>query len=184
MSDLAWLREAGLADWIVERHRRGTTVIGICGGYQMLGRTITDPGGVESSAGRADGLGLIPATTELTGEKTTREVRATTTGGVAFAAYEIHLGVTTVAPDAGLRPFARLQDGIPEGIRGERVVGTYLHGALEDASVCAELFDVKMLSGVSKASQYGRMANWFEQHARHLSDLEEAFVGGSDASRT
>ena len=181
MSDLAWLRETGLADWIVERHRRGTTVIGICGGYQMLGRTIADPGCVESSAGRADGLGLIPAITELTGQKTTREVRATTIGGVAFAAYEIHLGVTTVVPDAGLKPFARLDDGMPDGIRGERVVGTYLHGALEDASVCAELFGVEMPSGVSKASQYRRMANWFEHHARHVEDLGEAFVGGSDS---
>jgi adenosylcobyric acid synthase len=183
LSDLVWLRETGLADWIVERHARGTTVIGICGGYQMLGRTIADPGCVESSAGRGDGLGLIPAITELTGQKTTREVRATTTGGVAFAAYEIHLGVTTVAPDAGLGPFARLQDGTPEGIRGERVFGTYLHGALENASVCAEVFGVEMPSDTPKASQYQLMADWFEQHVRHVADLKEAVFGGPDASR-
>ncbi len=106
LSDLAWLRETGLADWIIERHRRGATVIGICGGYQMLGATITDPSGVESSAGQADGLGLIPATTELAGEKTTREVRATTTRGTAFAAYEIHLGVHDDGT-AGCRPRGR-----------------------------------------------------------------------------
>jgi adenosylcobyric acid synthase len=172
LSDLAWLRETGLADWIVERHRRGATVVGICGGYQMLGRTITDPTGVESARGRAAGLGLIPVSTELTREKTTREVCATTAKGAAFTAYEIHLGVTTVSPDAALDPFARLQDGTAEGVRGERVFGTYLHGALENAGVCAELFGVEMPSGVSKASQYRLMAEWFEHHARHLPDFE------------
>ena len=170
-SDLAWLRQTGLADWIVECYGRGATVIGICGGYQMLGRTIADPGGVESSAGLADGLGLIPAITELTGEKTTREVRATTIEGVTFAAYEIHLGVTTIAPEAGLEPFARLEDGTPDGIRGTRVVGTYLHGALENPNVCAEVFGISAPFSFSKASQYRRMADWFEDHARHVAEL-------------
>jgi adenosylcobyric acid synthase len=169
--DLAWLRRTGLADWILAQHRCGATVIGICGGYQMLGRTIADPGSVESS-GEAQGLGLIPAVTELTREKTTRAVGAALESGVQFGGYEIHLGITTVAPDAALAPFARLDDGSLDGVRGTGVVGTYLHGALESPGVCAEIFGVAMPPGVCKAGEYKRMAAWFEEHARNLADLD------------
>ncbi|MEQ1908330.1 MAG: cobyric acid synthase, partial [Vicinamibacterales bacterium] len=88
VADLSWLREVGLADWILQQHRCGTTVIGICGGYQMLGQTIRDPAGLESSVGEAKGLGLLPVVTELAREKRTRAVTATTLGGVRFGAYE------------------------------------------------------------------------------------------------
>jgi len=166
VSDLAWLRKTGLADWILDQHRRGTFVIGICGGYQMMGRTIADPDGMESAAGQADGLGLIPALTVLAREKTTRAVTATTSGGVRFGAYEIHLGVTTVAHGSNLAPFARIDEGAVEGVRGAGVLGTYLHGALENPRVCAEIFATVEPSAMSKASQYLRMAAWFDRHAR------------------
>ena len=107
IADLAWLRETGLADWILEQHRGGATVVGICGGYQMLGRTIHDPDGMESRSGSAEGLGLLPASTSLSREKRTQAVRATTPGGVRFGGYEIHLGVTTLDRDDRLR--ARLR---------------------------------------------------------------------------
>jgi len=171
VSDLGWLRETGLADWIVERHRHGTTVIGICGGYQMLGRTIVDPAGVESSARHADGLGLVPAVTELTLEKRTQATTATTPHGVRFGAYEIHLGVTTLDPGIDVSPFARLEDGAAEGVRGAGVLGTYLHGALENPDVCAEILGIDPPSTVAKASQYQRMAAWFAEHARHLHEI-------------
>jgi adenosylcobyric acid synthase len=171
LSDLAWLRQAGLADWLVDQHRTGTTIVGICGGYQMLGRTITDPAGVESASGAADGLGLIPAVTELTRDKQTRAVAATTSGGVRFGAYEIHLGVTTLDPAAALAPFASLSSGAPEGARATGVVGTYLHGALENAEVCAEIFGVEPPARASKAIEYRRMAEWFATYARHRGEL-------------
>ena len=171
LSDLAWLRSTGLADWILEQHRRGAFVIGICGGYQMLGRTIADPDEMESSAGQADGLGLIPAVTELARDKTTRAVTATTPGGVRFGAYEIHLGITTVAPDVMHSPFARLDEGSVDGVRSAGVLGTYLHGALEHPRVCAEIFGIAEPEAMSKASRYQQMAAWFARHARHLDDL-------------
>jgi adenosylcobyric acid synthase len=170
LADLAWLRATGLAEWIVERHRQGTTVIGICGGYQMLGRTIADPAGMESSAGQATGLGLIAAATELARDKRTRAVTATTPAGVRFGGYEIHLGVTTI-DEGDVTPFAHLEDGTAEGVRGRHLVGTYLHGALENGAVCAELFGIDPPATVGKAREYERMAAWFEKHARHLSDL-------------
>jgi adenosylcobyric acid synthase len=172
LSDLGWLRQSGLADWLLDQHRRGTTIVGICGGYQMLGRTVTDPGGIESAPGAvADGLGLIAAVTELTRDKRTRAVAATTGGGVRFGAYEIHLGVTTLESSAPMAPFASLSDGASEGVIGRGVIGTYLHGALENAEVCAEIFGVDPPKRASKAIEYQRMGAWFAEHARHLDEL-------------
>jgi adenosylcobyric acid synthase len=171
MADLSWLRDTGLAAWILEQHRVGATVIGICGGYQMLGRTIGDPDGMESSAGEAAGLGLLPAVTHLAREKQTRAVIATTPGGTRFGGYEIHLGHTTLDPNSQAVPFARLDDGGVDGARGAGVLGTYLHGALEHPEVCAELFGIAAPSVRSKSDQYQRLADWFEQHGRHLDQL-------------
>ncbi len=163
LADLAWLRASGLDAWTRAQHRRGATLIGICGGVQMLGDTIRDPDGVESARGSAPGLGLLPVDTVLMPEKTTRVRQATTPGGVTFSAYEIHVGVTT--PRKAAAPFARLDDGTDEGARVDRAIGTYLHGALEDAAVCAELFGVGVQPGASKAAQYRALADWFERYA-------------------
>ena len=170
-ADLEWLRRVGLADWIVARHARGMTVVGICGGYQMLGREIADPSSVESDRASAPGLGLIAASTTLTREKRTRVVRATTARGVTFAGYEIHLGVTTLADEAGTAPFATIDDGGADGVRGPGVLGTYLHGALEDVEVCREIFGVDLPSTPAKAAHYDRLADWLESSGRDLGRL-------------
>ena len=126
---------------------------------------------MESSAGDAEGLGLVPAVTHLSREKQTRAVTATTPGGVRFGGYEIHLGVTAIDRSDDVVPFARLDDGGVDGVRGAGVVGTYLHGALEHPEVCAELFGVDAPSAASKADQYQRLAAWFAQHVRHIDQL-------------
>jgi adenosylcobyric acid synthase len=161
IADLAWLRSRGLDRWILDQHRRGTQVWGVCGGYQMLGRSIADPLGVESAAGQTEGLGLLPVDTVLEGEKTTRVVEAELAGsGRRFRAYEIHMGRTQVD---GAEPFAFVE-GCPEGARRPRVLGTYLHGALEDPGVLEELLGVRV-ERPSKEAVYDRLACWFEQHA-------------------
>lgn len=170
IEDLEWLRRTGLADWILAEHDRGTRIIGICGGFQMLGETIEDPGDVESSTnGRAvRGLGLLPAKTTIVPEKTTRPVSARTPLGISFPAYEIHMGRTTVRSDA--QPFAILDDGTTDGIRWGRVFGTYLHGALEHAGIVRELLgvDVSDREAIGAERHYDRLAKWFEENA----DLE------------
>jgi adenosylcobyric acid synthase len=171
IADMMWLRTVGLAQWIEQRHRQGATVIGICGGYQMLGRVIRDPYGVESSTEEVRGLGLVAASTELTPDKRTRAVVATTTGGVQFGGYEIHLGVTTHDRSSIVRGFARFADGTDEGITADRVVGTYLHGAFEHPGVCAEVFGIPAPTARSKADQYRQLGKWFEEHGRHLEEL-------------
>jgi adenosylcobyric acid synthase len=171
IADLLWLRKVGLDKWILSQHRAGATVVGICGGYQMLGKSVHDPEGVESNLSAAEGLGLLPVTTTLTNEKRTRAVSATTRAGVVFGGYEIHMGVTVPEEGHTSAPFATLDDGQYDGACSARVIGTYLHGALEHPNVCAELFGIPMPSAVSKAAEYERLAAWFDQHGRHLDCL-------------
>jgi len=166
IADLTWLRASGVADWIVAQHRRGATVIGICGGYQMLGRTVSDPFGVESHVRLAAGLGLLPAVTSMASVKTTRVRRARTRGGTTFTGYEIHLGTTRL--DGACEPFARFDDGTADGACRDGVIGTYLHGALENPDVCAELFGIPAHALAPKSEDYGRLAAWFERHGRGL----------------
>jgi adenosylcobyric acid synthase len=132
IAGLAALREAGFDVDIAAHLRRGGAVLGLCGGYQMLGRLIHDPHGIEGPAGSAQGLGLLDVETTLAGEKRLELVEGATADGAPFSAYEMHMGVTR-GPDCA-RPFARLAGGMPEGAvsRDGRVVGTYLHGLFAD----------------------------------------------------
>lgn len=172
LGDLDWLHRVGLAAWIRAEHDHGARVLGICGGYQMLGRTVVDPAGVESARLAVPGLALLPIETVLTTCKVTRVVSATTPGGAAFGAYEIHLGQTSGPAQAGGTPFATLSDGTPEGLRLGRVIGTYLHGALEEPAVCAELLGVPVTALPTMGRDYDRLADWLVRHARRLDDWE------------
>jgi adenosylcobyric acid synthase len=167
LADLAWLRERRLDSWILDQHSQGSTVIGICGGFQMLGESIADPESVESPHTAARGLGLLRADTRLLSSKTTCVRRAKTARGTAFDAYEIHLGVTR--SNQGAQPFAWLEDGTPEGMCGERVMGTYLHGALEHAAVCSEVFGVPVTPEGDRLHEYAGLGTWFGEHCRQPS---------------
>jgi len=171
LSDLAWMRDRGLDVWVRDQHRRGATVIGICGGFQMMGESIHDPHGLESARGSATGLGLLPAETILAAEKTTKLRRATMAEDVSFSAYEIHLGLTTCRQP--LPPFARLDDGALDGVRIDRLIGTYLHGALEDPQVCSALFGISVEAGSGKGAEHDALADWFERYAQE----PEAWLG-------
>jgi adenosylcobyric acid synthase len=129
----------------------------------MLGETVDDPHGLESTVGEVEGLKLLALRTVLASDKTSRVVRATTPSGHGGWAYEIHLGVSTL--QRAYPPFAILDDGSHDGARGDRVIGTYLHGALEDAAVLSELLGVSVSAPASKADQYAALADWFERYA-------------------
>jgi adenosylcobyric acid synthase len=132
IADLAALHSAGFHIDIAAHVRRGGRVLGLCGGYQMLGRTIRDPLGLEGSVGAADGLGLLDVETTLTRDKRLERVQGVTSDGIPISGYEMHMGLTE-GPDRA-RPFARLSDGSPEGAVSPdgRVVGTYIHGLFAD----------------------------------------------------
>ncbi|MBK1635598.1 cobyric acid synthase [Rhodovulum adriaticum] len=130
--DLAFLRAQGWDVDIAAHVRRGGHVLGLCGGYQMLGQRILDPEGLEGPAGATDGLGLLDIETVMQPDKTLTRVAAIhAETGAAFSGYEIHIGATE-GPDRA-RPFAHVA-GVPEGavsIDG-RVAGSYLHGLFSE----------------------------------------------------
>lgn len=139
IADMAFLREQGWDIDILGHRRRGGAVLGICGGYQMLGRTITDPMGVEGPAGGSiEGLGLIDAHTILGQDKALRQVRGSAMGA-PFEGYEIHVGETS-GPATDL-PFALLEGTRFDGaisVDG-RVMGTYCHGLLGSGALRSAL---------------------------------------------
>ena len=126
--DLKFLREQGWDVDLYAHYRRGGHILGLCGGYQMLGRQINDPDGLDGPAGRTEGLGFLNVNTEMLPEKTLRKVTAThVKSKLAVSGYEIHLGKTT--GEDCKQPFAYL-DKEPEGAcsKDGRISGSYLHG--------------------------------------------------------
>ena len=132
IADFETLREGWDID-IAAHVRRGGHVLGLCGGYQMLGSSIADPDGIEGLAGSVPGLSLLQVDTVIAGEKTLAEVSGTTVADAApVKGYEMHMGVSTGADTA--RPLVRFSDGRTDGaISGDgRVAGTYVHGFFAD----------------------------------------------------
>jgi adenosylcobyric acid synthase len=131
IADLAALRDAGWDTDLKAHLRRGGHILGICGGYQMLGRRIADPDGIEGPPGDVEGLGLLDAETVLGGDKVVVEIAGKTAAeGVPFKGYEIHIGRTT----SSHRPLLILGDGASDGAISDngRVAGCYIHGLLTD----------------------------------------------------
>jgi len=128
LGDLAFLRAQGWDHDIVAHARAGGRVLGLCGGFQLLGRRIDDPRGVDGEAGSIEGLGLLDVETRMQGGKTVRRIAGTcATSGLSVSGYEIHCGDTR-GPDSE-RPMFEL-GGRPDGARSAngRIEGSYLHG--------------------------------------------------------
>ena len=150
IADLAFLRRQGWDIDILAHHRRGGYILGICGGYQILGKTIADPEGIEGPISRADGLGLLDMETVLSPEKSLgKRAGIHIESGEALHGYEIHLGLTS-GPDQA-RPFLEL-DGGTDGARSAdgRVEGCYLHGLMR-----ADAFRHAYLSKLRARQQSG-----------------------------
>jgi adenosylcobyric acid synthase len=134
IADMAAMREQGWDIDIAAHRRRGGMVLGICGGYQMLGKTIADPHGVEGPAGECAGLGLLDVSTVLSPGKALDRVQGSALGA-GFAGYEMHIGETG-GPDC-LRPFAQLDGGRDDGAISPdgKVLGSYVHGSLASTAL-------------------------------------------------
>ena len=140
VDDLLWLRQSGLEAALLKLAANGTPVLGVCGGYQMLGETLADPEGTESGTVQTvRGLGLLPTRTVFTGQKhrtqDTAAVTAAPFAGAALTGYQIHTGRTEVQ---GV-PFCTLADGTPEGCVQANVFGTYLHGLFDTGELTEKL---------------------------------------------
>jgi len=126
IADLAALRAAGWDGDLVAHRRRGGRILGICGGYQMLGRSVADPDGIEGPPSAVPGLGMLAVDTVLGGDKHLVAVTGVSTDGAPFTGYEMHVGRTT----PGATPLLRLADGRPDGAVSDDglVAGCYIHG--------------------------------------------------------
>jgi adenosylcobyric acid synthase len=170
IADLLALTNTGLSAAVVRAHRAGKTIVGICGGYQMLGRSVEDPDGVEGPVPAASGLGLLPVRTVLMGEKTTQQRRFAFRGGAVpdCQGYEIHMGRTTA--DGPAQPVATLDDGTPDGYyAGPRCWGTYLHGILDNAAVIEALLAPYTKQQASAPVDFAAFKNeQYDRLAAHL----------------
>ncbi len=172
--DLAFFRAQGWDIDLFAHVRRGGRVLGICGGYQMLGRLLADPEGVEGPAGEVQGLGLIDVETILAGEKTLRSATGIClANGAPFSGYEMHIGRTR-GPDCA-RPLLRFADGREDGAIScdGRVMGAYAHALFaDDAQRAAWLAGLGAASDLAYDLTVERTLDELAAHlARHI-DLD------------
>ena len=165
IADLGALRAEGWDIDILAHHRRGGMIVGLCGGYQMLGGRIADPLGIEGAVADVDGLGLLDIETTLSPAKTLRHVTGSALGA-ALAGYEMHIGETCGAGTA--QPFATLAGGASDGaISGNgRVFGTYIHGLFASADLRRALLALERLKSIAPVA--GVVDGWriVEDHGR------------------
>ncbi|MDR0658305.1 MAG: cobyric acid synthase [Mediterranea sp.] len=175
LSDLYELRRNGAAQAIVRAHREGATVMGICGGYQLMGQEVCDPDRMEGEIERLPGLGLLPVTTRIQGEKITRRVKFRFHGSEdSCEGYEIHTGVTTPVEEGKESPLTFISgESRTDGyFKDHTCMGTYIHGILDNPSFIGYLlkpfankpekmmFDYKTF----KEEQYDKLAGHIRNH--------------------
>ncbi|WP_349361347.1 cobyric acid synthase [Stappia sp.] len=186
VGDLAFFRAQGWDIDLAAHVRRGGRVLGICGGYQMLGRTISDPQGIEGPAGTVEGLGLLDVETVLTPDKRLVEVTGRhVASGAPLAGYEIHIGRTGGADTH--RPFARISSG-DEGTHDDgthddgavaangRIAGTYLHGVFTDDRFRAAFLDgLGAPASLAYAQEIDATLDALAAHLEGCLDIEALF---------
>lgn len=191
LADLYELRRNGVAQAIIRAHREGATVMGICGGYQLMGQEVLDPDHVEGDIERLPGLGLLPVSTRMTGEKVTRQVKfrllaksdcntAMPHGNSSFHilhsslmnGYEIHMGTTSPINGASASPLNILEDGSTDGYFVDRTcMGTYIHGILDNPAFIDFLLEpfAGKLSDAAKSFDYHQFKEeQYDKLAEHV----------------
>ncbi|MDT8445514.1 MAG: cobyric acid synthase [bacterium] len=165
LADLDWLRQSGWLEPLEAYRKAGGKVLGICGGYQMLGQKLEDPEALESpGGGEREGLGLIPMTTSFGREKRLTRTAGTSPLGTAFEGYEIHQGRSFY--QGPQRPWLTLTDG-PEGWNDGQIFGSYQHGLFESRPFLAEFLEQVMAfswDADQGGDPYDRLADGLEPH--------------------
>jgi adenosylcobyric acid synthase len=177
IGDLAFLRQQGWHIDIAAHVRRGGRVVGLCGGYQMLGKTIADPDGIDGPAGTVAGLGLLDIVTMMTADKSTREVTGRhNASGAPVRGYEIHLG-RTEGPDCA-RPVVTIE-GCPDGATSAdgRVQGTYVHGLFaSDEFRCAWLAGFGVASALAYEDRVEQALDALADHLETHVEMDAVFA--------
>ena len=171
IADLRWLMQRGFKKLVLDTLENGGWVLGICGGYQMLGRRVLDPHGTEEG-GVESGFDLLPVETQLQRNKVTVQSRGRSFLGPDVAGYEIHMGRTDCVNDVAA--FITKEDGTRDGALMGRVGGTYFHGLFDSADFTAKFLTTvaesrkldwrPVLSRRSKDQEYDRLAAAVEEH--------------------
>ncbi len=187
LADLYELRRNGVAQTIIRAHREGVTVMGICGGYQLMGQEVLDPDHVEGDIDRLPGLGLLPVSTRMTEKKVTRQVKFRLNtksdcntviphgNSSLMNGYEIHMGTTSPINGVSVSPLNILEDGCTDGYFIDRTcMGTYIHGILDNPTFIdflLEPFSDKLSDAAKsfdyhqfKEEQYDKLANHVRIH--------------------
>jgi adenosylcobyric acid synthase len=174
IADLKFLRGQGWDIDLFAHARRGGRVLGVCGGYQMLGRSVSDPQGMEGPPDDIEGLGLLDVATVLTGEKALREVEgACLLNDAPFRGYEMHIGKTS-GPDCE-RPLLRLADGRFDGAISEsgQVAGAYVHGLFaDDRQRSAWLASLGTTTGLNYEATIERTLDALAEHCEAYLDCD------------
>lgn len=180
LSDLDELRGNGIADAVVEARREGKTVVGICGGYQMMGTEVCDPDGVEGPIERLPGLGLLPVSTTISADKVTRRVSFRFLDGPdKCSGYEIHAGRSVL--DVGAKSLNLIiEDGTPDGcMADERCFGSYIHGMLDNAAVINHLLRPYIGEATEEGFDYAaykeRQYDLLADHIRKYVDIDRLY---------
>ena len=200
IDDLKYIRENGLEQQIKELHKRGKLIFGICGGYQMLGKTLKDPYHVEGEVEEFDGIGLLDTETTFEMEKTTTQVEATIFGGLGgymnslegkkVKGYEIHMGISKIGKNVNnlniINKKLNEEVNYVEGSVNKEgnVVGTYLHGIFDDIDFTRTILNNireqkgldKIESSVTsfeafKQNEYDKLADLLREHL----DIEKIY---------
>ena len=171
IGDLSFLRQQGWDIDLQAHVRRGGRVLGICGGYQMLGKTIDDPDGIEGPAGKTDGLGMLDVDTVMSPKKRLERVAGTDPdSGAAVAGYEIHIGKTKGTDCT--RPLLEI-NGNPEGAQNGLVSGCYVHGLFSsDSYRAAFLNSFGAASNVTYANEIESVLDKLADHMEEHLDVE------------
>jgi adenosylcobyric acid synthase len=173
IADLQWMRRTGIDRAVKSAAQRGTPIVGICGGYQMLGEFVSDAQGVAGNLGDLPGLNLLPVRTRFADKKEVLQVSVIWEDH-RWQAYEIHMGESTASRSCEPLCFVECRDGVrPEGCRVRNVWGSYLHGLFESSAVRCELARSAGIQGYWPAEVswrihlqwvYDRMADLLDEH--------------------
>ncbi|HEY6913355.1 MAG TPA: cobyric acid synthase, partial [Paludibacter sp.] len=168
LHDLQILRRDGIAQAILQAHQNGKTILGICGGYQMLGRELHDPNQIESDLMQMPGLNLLPISTTLEGEKITRQVNFRFKGSqTECKGYEIHNGRTDLLAD--IEPLNVLEDNSNDGCISNNCIGTYIHGILDNSEFVDYLLAAHLTDKSTESFNYFKFKEeQFDKLADHV----------------
>lgn len=187
--DLDWLHDTGWSGKINAYGNRGGHILGVCGGYQMMGRSVKDPSGLEGQPGETPGLNLLPVETELKAPKTTT-LTGFTWEGETGGGYEIHMGETIRSGGRALFKITT-KNGVPADGRdgcladNGRYLGTYVHGLFDSAGITRRWLDTIGLGGLDVAQdcglparqqEYAKLASHFREHI-DMAKVQELITG-------